>query len=67
MKCPKCNGKAYVKESIHDAEYNVTYRRYECKECEKIFCTSEMQDSRKLFTETYKNAKKERKEMRENK
>ena len=67
MKCPKCKGKAIVKNNAHDDVYNVSYRRYECKECGKIFYTSEMQDSKKLFMEIQVKKNEEYKKRRENK
>lgn len=51
MKCPKCKGRGLTKDSRIDEKYNVVYRRYQCKACEHIFYTSEMEDSREAFIE----------------
>lgn len=43
MKCPKCNGKVYVTDTTNNDEDHEIYRRRVCKECGKIFYTTEFE------------------------
>lgn len=41
MKCPKCNGKLGVIDSVHNDRENETYRARQCKNCGHLFHTVE--------------------------
>lgn len=41
MVCPKCKGKIYVTDSVHNKKENETYRLKKCINCSHTFFTVE--------------------------
>lgn len=46
MKCPKCNGKCRVTDTVQDRENNETLRERKCTECGHKFYTAETEVQR---------------------
>lgn len=64
MVCPKCGGKISVRDVVHDASQNESYRRKKCSSCGYEFYTTESQTERtseflKTWSEKHRNNIKE--------